>query len=384
MDNRTMNGKDLQEILSQARRESAKAEVLEQISKINQKQNFKTPGKIKAFDPKPLERMTAADALQSDDPDAVKFKEYLTSLIDQGEDSGATNPELEQEIRSLRRELDKAQRALKRADIHDFDYPYGGVHQKLVSSGLSKSHAAMLVRRAQNHLKDQDVVSERHVFHLIQSEISTLFQDYQSYVLAPKEGPRVTVLMGATGVGKTTTIMKLASKPVLTGAKKIAIISTDSYRMAASSELELFSQVTKIPFFKTRGIQELDEVMAKLQDFDLVLVDTPARSPSFQGFIQEMQDFFNILNPTDILLTLSMATDLDDLFMSTGLFMPLKPTGLIFSKLDETCKQGKMVTLAAEIGLPIAFVCDGEKLTETIHIPNGIYVWDQLIKSLDN
>ena len=384
MDNRTMNGKDLQEILSQARRESAKAEVLEQISKINQKQNFKTPGKIKAFDPKPLERMTAADALQSDDPDAVKFKEYLTSLIDQGEDSGATNPELEQEIRSLRRELDKAQRALKRADIHDFDYPYGGVHQKLVSSGLSKSHAAMLVRRAQNHLKDQDVVSERHVFHLIQSEISTLFQDYQSYVLAPKEGPRVTVLMGATGVGKTTTIMKLASKPVLTGAKKIAIISTDSYRMAASSELELFSQVTKIPFFKTRGIQELDEVMAKLQDFDLVLVDTPARSPSFQGFIQEMQDFFNILNPTDILLTLSMATDLDDLFMSTGLFMPLKPTGLIFSKLDETCKQGKMVTLAAEIGLPIAFVCDGQKLPEAIHIPNGIYVWDQLIKSLDN
>ncbi len=385
MDNRTADGKDLQELLSQARRESAKAEILARISKIHEEKLNGGSELPKRLQPKALETMTAADALQSDDPEAKQFQEYLTSLIDKGDgNSSASNSELEKEIKSLRRELDQAQRALKRADIHDFQYPYGGVHQKLVNSGLSKTHAAMLVRRAQTLLKDQEIVSERHVFHLIQTEISGLFQDYQSYVQKPKSGPRVTVLMGSTGVGKTTTIMKLASKPVLTGAKKIAIVSTDSYRMAASSELEVFSEITKIPFYKTSSLQELDKVMAGLQDYDLVLVDTPARSPSFQGFIQEMQDFFNILKPTDILLTLSMASDLDDLFMSTGLFMPLKPTGLIFSKLDETCKQGKMVTLAAEIGLPIAFVCDGQKLPETIHIPNGIYVWDQLINALEN
>jgi len=385
MDNRTTSGKDLQQLLSEARRESAKSEVLARISRIRDEKLNQRPDAHTGIRSKPIEEMTAAAALQSDDPDAREFREYLTSLIDQGEDSVTSrDPELEKEIRSLRRELDQAQRSLKRADIHDFSYPFGGVHQKLVSSGLSKTHAAMLVRRAQSHLSKQDVVSERHVFHLIQSEISALFQDYRSYIQRPKEGPRVTVLMGATGVGKTTTIMKLASKPLLTGAQKIAIVSTDSYRMAANSELELFSEVTKIPFYKTRGIHELDIVMGKLQDFDLVLVDTPARSPSFPGFISEMQEYFHILKPTDILLTLSMASDLDDLFMSTGLFMPLKPTGLIFSKLDETCKQGKMVTLAAEIGLPIAYVCDGQKLSETIHIPNGIYVWNQLIKALDN
>ncbi len=385
MDNTTANGKDLQELLRNARRESAKAEILARISKIHDEKMIKGPSTISAPHLKPLEQMTAADALESDDPEAQQFRNYLTSLIDKGEQKvPGSNPELEEEIRSLRRELDRAQRALKRADVHDFQYPFGGVHQKLVSSGLSKSHAAMLVRRAQAHLKDQEVVSERHVFHLIQSEISSLFQDYQSYVQRPKNGPRVTVLMGSTGVGKTTTIMKLASKPVFSGTEKIAIISTDSYRMAASSELEVFSEVTKIPFYQTKGIQELDKVMSELKDYDLILVDTPARSPSFKGFIPEMQEYFDILKPTDILLTLSMASDLDDLFMSTGLFMPLQPTGLIFSKLDETCKQGKMVTLAAEIGLPIAFVCDGQKLPDTIHIPNGIYVWDQLINALDN
>ena len=385
MDNRTVDGKDLQEFLRQSRRESAKAEVLARISQIHEEKLNKPSQSASALKAKSFEHMTAADALESNDPDAKQFREYLNSLIDKGEEKNQSlNPELEAEIRSLRRELDKAQRALKRADIHDFQYPYGGVHQKLVKSGLSKSHAAMLVRRAQKLLDDQEVVSERHVFHMIQSEISTLFQDYQSYVTRPKQGPRVTVLMGSTGVGKTTTIMKLASKPVLAGAKKIAIISTDSYRMAASSELEVFSQVTKIPFYKTNGIQELDKVMSELQDFDLILVDTPARSTAFHGFMQEMQEYFNVLKPTDILLTLSMASDLDDLFMSTGLFMPLKPTGLIFSKLDETCKQGKMITLAAEIGLPIAFVCDGQKLPDTIHIPNGIYIWDKLINALDN
>jgi len=385
MDNRTVSGQDLQELLSEARRESAKNEALTRIAQINEEQRKlgleKLPGRGAAS----YENMTAATALESNDPEAQKFRDYLSSLIDKRENpTQERDSETEAEIRSLRRELDRAQRALKRAEIYDFPYPFGGVHQKLVNSGITKSHAAMLVRRAQAHLKDQDIITERHAFHIIQSEISSLFQDYRSYVQQPKEGPRVMVLMGATGVGKTTTIMKLASKPVLTGAKKIAIVSTDSYRMAASSELEVFSEITKIPFHKTRNLEELDAVMAELQDYELVLVDTPARSPSFQGFIQEMQDMFQILNPTDILLTLSMATDLDDLFMSTGLFMPLKPTGLIFSKLDETCRQGKMITLAGEIGLPVAYVCDGQNIPDTIHIPNGIYIWDKLINALDN
>ncbi|MEA3286014.1 MAG: hypothetical protein U9Q77_01375 [Candidatus Marinimicrobia bacterium] len=385
MDNRANSGQDMQKILSQARRESAKAEVIARISKINsEKLNGRTEYHPDG-NPHSLDNMTAAAALKSNDPEAQQFREYLTSLIDKREtDSSMPDAALEQELRSLRRELDRAQRALKRADIHDFPYPFGGVHQKLVNSGLSKSHAAMLVRRAQSHLSDEHMVGERHAFHIIQSEISTLFQGYQTYVKKPKEGPRVTVLMGPTGVGKTTTIMKLASKPGLMGAKRVAIISTDCYRMAASSELEVFSQITTIPFHKTSNLEELEKVMATLQEYDLILVDTPARSPSFHGYIQEMQNYFNVLNPTDILLTLSMATDLDDLFMSTGLFMALKPTGLIYSKLDETCRQGKMVTLAAEIGLPIAFVCDGQKIPETIHIPNGIYIWDKLINALDN
>jgi len=384
MQNRQQSNQDLQEMLKQARRESAKAEVLARISRIQTKQlNPAAQSRLSSQDS--LENMTAANALQSDDPAAREFKEYLASLIDENDQSHQQSAkELELELRSLRKQLDQAQRALKRSDIHNFPYPFGGVHQKLVNAGLSKSHAAMLVRRTQAHLTDENVVSERHVFHLIQSEISAMFQDYKSYVQKPKTGPRVTVLMGATGVGKTTTIMKLASKPVLMGSKRIAIVSTDTYRMAASSELEVFSEITQVPFRRTQNLQELDEAMLQLQDYDQILVDTPARSPSFHGFIQEMQNFFNVIKPTDILLTLSMASDLDDLFLSTGLFMPLKPTGLIFSKLDETCRQGKMVTLAAEIGLPIAFVCDGQKIPDTIHIPNGIYVWDKLINALDN
>lgn len=379
-----MTGKNLQELLSDSRRENARQEVLDRISKIRDIKD-KHDAQKALRNPSGMGDMTAASALQSDDPEAAQFREYLSSLIDTSETHEVIkDPELEKEIKSLRRELDRAQRALKRAEVQDFPYPFGGVHLKLVAAGLTSSHAAMLVRRAQANLAAQEIVSERHVFHLIQSEISALFQGYDSYVVKPKAGPRVAVLMGATGVGKTTTIMKLASKPKLLGAKKLAIVSTDSYRIAAASELEIFSNITKIPFYKTKNLQELDDVMATLQDFDLVLVDTPARSPAFPGVLQEMQEVLNLLKPTDVLLTLSMASDLKDLFMSSGLFMSLKPTGLIFTKLDETCRQGKMITLAAEIGLPIAFVSDGQKIPDALHIPNGIYIWDKLLNALDN
>lgn len=385
MDNKTRNNKDLLELLSQENRKGAGPEFKAELTQKNGNHKTYDRGGRPIQYQKNLNNMTAAAALHSDDPEAQHFREYLNSIIESGEIVPESNESrLEKEVQLLRNELHQAQKALKEADIHDFPHPYNGAYQKLVNAGLAKSHAAILIRKTQSALKGQEIVNERHIIHLIQGEMSSLFQDYHTFVQKPQAGPRIAVLIGATGVGKTTTLMKLAANPSLMAAQKVAIVSTDSYSMAASYDLEVFSRITKIQFEKANSVQELDAVISSLHDFDLILVDTPARSPAFKGFIHEIQEVLNVLKPTDVFLTLNMAYGIEDLFMSAGMFMPLNPTGLIFSKVDETCKQGKMVTLAAEIGIPIAFVCDGQNIPETIHVPNGTYVWGKLMKALDN
>ncbi len=385
MDNRTRNNKDLLELLSQENRKSAGPELKAELTHTKGSHKSYGIGERPNQYQKKLGGMTAATALHSDEPEAQQFREYLNSIIKSGDVVPESNENrLEQEVQLLRQELHQAQKALKEADIHDFPHSFGGAYQKLVNAGLTKSHAAILIRKTQSALKGQEIVNERHIMHLIQGEMSSLFQDYHTFVAKPKVGPRTAVVIGATGVGKTTTLMKLAANPILMGAQKVAIVSTDSYSMAASYELEVFSRITKIHFQKANSVQELDAVISSLHDFDLILVDTPARSPSFRGFIHEIQDVINVLRPTDVLLTLNMAYGIEDLFLSAGMFMPLNPTGLIFSKVDETCKLGKMATLAAEIGIPIAFICDGQKIPDTIHVPNGTYVWQKLMKALDN
>lgn len=389
MDPRTFSAEDLQAMLKRAQMESEikKADGKNAIVDGRSRKGMTRQAEVLTGAYTQQEKAaTAAEALSPDatDPDSRYFREYLRSLINTEETEPIAEPsELEREIRQLRHRLDKAQRALKQANIHDFISPYAEVYDKLVNSGVTAGHAAVLVRRAEKILREQEPVSERKVFHIIRTQISGLFQDYNSFVKLPADAQRIILLAGATGVGKTATLMKLASQPNIKARGDMALISLDAYGMAATRELEVFSEITGIPFYKARTAEDLNALLPKLKRFQTILVDTAGRSPSFPGYLQEMQEITAVLNPTDILLTLSLANDLEDQFMSAGMFMTLNPTGLIFTKLDETCRAGKMITLAAELSLPIAYIADGQRIPDDLHIPNGVYVWDKLIHNLE-
>lgn len=388
MDPRTFSPQELQELLNRARIQASLEEEPQNEGRVLSRRkstlgNRQTEIFKKAYS-QPAQ--TAAEALseEAQDPDSRYFREYLNSLITDGGGNQTDSHDREEEVRSLRRKLDEAQRAMKRAEVHEFDHPYEQIYESLKLAGLGKSHAAVLVRHAQKHLSEHQQVNSRQIMHLIKSELSTMFKDYNSYISAPSGKTRYSMLMGSTGVGKTSTIIKLATKSDMLKPGRVAIVSTDSYRLAASRELEKFSEITGIPFYMAASLAELSELKPTLDEFDSVLIDTPGRSPSFPGFLQEMKQISAILGPTDLLLTLSLTADLDDLFLASGVFTGLQPTGLIFTKMDETCKLGKMVTVSAELGVPIAFIADGQKIPEDLHAATGMYIWEKLMNAIES
>lgn len=298
-------------------------------------------------------------------------------------DTALTDASTDGQIQQLQDQLYQAQLALREYEDQDFQEPYKKIFRRLAASGVSNNHASVLIRRAEEKLQSHGNATVQSISKLIQLEISQILQDYEPFSKKPQSGPRMITLIGGTGVGKTTTLMKIASKEVLKPGQKLALISLDRYRMGGNTELDLFSKITSTPIYKPRKEEDLAALKQELEQYDLVITDTPGRNMNDQNYLNEIRKFINVLNPSDILLTTSLNADPDDIYTHYASYMELKPTGLIFTKLDETARMGKMITLAAKFGLPIAYVCDGQDVTGNLHLANSSEIWDDLIHTIE-
>jgi len=265
-------------------------------------------------------------------------------------------------------------------DLGEIPIPFRAVCRRLINSGILLKDLSDFVRQILTHAPLHRNLSETEALSAIKQEIVTLIES-TSAARRPKNR-RIIALVGPTGVGKTTTIMKLALNPLLTAGQKIAIISTDHYRIAATENLKIFSRITNIPFHEIHNSAKLSPTLKRLQEFDLILIDTPGRSPFFPNHFDELNTMLMTDQPIDIRLVLSATADMDDIFLSTGLLSLLEPAGLIITKLDETARPGKLVSILKGTEIPIDYFCDGQNVTDNLHLANGETIWKQIEKVL--
>ncbi|MBN4081334.1 hypothetical protein JYT44_03105, partial [Caldithrix abyssi] len=149
------------------------------------------------------------------------------------------------EVSLLREELQEMTRKFRHIISPDFPEPFSIIYEQLLNQGLTPDHAKSLVRRAFLKLDGKAHIQQEEVLETVKLELSRMFAD----LAAPpdmKEGQKVIALLGTTGVGKTTTLMKLASHPDTYGKKNVGILSIDSYRAGALAPLEAFSRIAGV------------------------------------------------------------------------------------------------------------------------------------------
>jgi flagellar biosynthesis protein FlhF len=183
-----------------------------------------------------------------------------------------------------------------------------------------------------------------------------------------QSGGKIVAMVGPTGVGKTTTIAKLAAQYALIADKKVGLLTVDTYRVAAVEQLRTFAEIMALPIEVASSPEEAREKLSVLSSRDLVLVDTAGRSHNAEDRIEELQRLMEAIEPDEIHLVLSAGTKPADLTAAGREFGRLGVNRLVFTKVDETFECGGMATLAHEMGLPVSYITHGQKVPEDIQV----------------
>ena len=163
--------------------------------------------------------------------------------------------------------------------------------------------------------------------------------------------------IGPTGVGKTTTIAKIASNLKLKENAKVALITSDTYRIAAVEQLRTYASILGIPLSVVYTKEELEEEKEKYIDYDVVLIDTAGRSHRNEEQKQDLLELINAVEEEkrDIFLVLSAATKYKDLIRITDSYRNINDCGIIFTKLDETTCIGNILNTKLMTNAPLSY-----------------------------
>ena len=177
---------------------------------------------------------------------------------------------------------------------------------------------------------------------------------------------RTVVLVGPTGVGKTTTIAKIAATNSLIRRRKVGLISTDGYRMSAIDQLRSYAEIMKIPFASAMDTAELSEAISSFSDLDLVLVDTPGYSPFNSGSMQGLKELLQVPDIDEVHLLMNINTPSGEIDEIVRCYQSLGPTHCILTKLDENAHGAMLLNFPCSVNLPFSFVTYGQNVPDDI------------------
>ncbi|MCE5198775.1 MAG: flagellar biosynthesis protein FlhF [Armatimonadota bacterium] len=191
----------------------------------------------------------------------------------------------------------------------------------------------------------------------------------QGFAMPPVLDKReVIAVVGPTGVGKTTTLAKLAAKFSLEQGKKVALVTADTYRIGAVEQLRTYARIMGVPLEIALSPEEVAAGVAKHADKDVVLIDTVGRSQRSDEHLVELKSFIDAAAPTQVHLVISASLAPEIQREAVDKFAMLSPTNLIITKLDESPNRGCVVNLPLRTGLGISCMTAGQNVPQDIDL----------------
>ena len=185
---------------------------------------------------------------------------------------------------------------------------------------------------------------------------------------------KVAALIGPTGVGKTTTVAKLAANFALKEKYRVALVTADTYRIAAVEQLKTYADLIGIPIEVVYTPQELRSALYRHQDKQLVLIDTAGRSPANQPQMAELEALLAVDENIEKHLVLSATTKFSDCLQAVQRFQPSKPQKYLFTKLDEASNLGTLFNLMFHAPKTMSYLTTGQNVPDDIELadPNRL------------
>jgi flagellar biosynthesis protein FlhF len=211
-----------------------------------------------------------------------------------------------------------------------------------------------------------------HLIDLILSKLGDGAQiksikDLLKKVIRTKEAvdEKVWVFLGTTGVGKTTTMAKIAARSVLSEGKSAGMITLDTYRIGAIDQGRIYAKILNIPFISVKTVSEFSNALAQLDSMDVILVDTIGRSPFCGDYIPQLSQYFDAVAACKFLL-MPVATRDSEMDKVTKTFSRLGINRMIFTKEDEAIHTGSIISHNLQYRIPVSHITNGQRVPEDI------------------
>jgi flagellar biosynthesis protein FlhF len=285
---------------------------------------------------------------------------------------------LEREFTVMKRMVEQLVRQQQDSAMPLFAATLMPCYQRLLASGMDEILARHLIEKAQNSL-EPDKLSEvasvqEHIARLVMKSTPA-----SGPLQAPAGEPIVAAFVGPTGVGKTTTIAKLAAHYALGDKRRAALVTLDTYRIAAVEQLRLFAKIIGLPVDIVLTADELAHALARHRDKEIVLIDTAGRSQRDALQMAELTTFFTENQHIGVHLVLSSTASLPNLNDTVARFKPLGLTSLVFTKLDESTVFGPLLSTALHAQIPMSYFTTGQRVPEDIEVATPERVVDLIL-----
>ncbi len=272
---------------------------------------------------------------------------------------------LEQKLQTKEQEMPPAETVSdeKSAEIMKFEKL---LYNKMIENEVNETYANQIIEEMEKNIKP-NMPFDQALANIYQKMILKFGKP--ETITPAKAGPKTVFFIGPTGVGKTTTIAKIASKFSVEGKKKVALLTTDTYRIAAAEQLRTYADILEVPFRVIYTVEEIENSLRDFKDYDYIFVDTAGHSHKNETQKANMNEFIHSVDgkvEKEAYLVLSATTKYRDLLSIADSYSEMTEYKLIFTKLDETITLGNLLNLKLYTGAPLSYVTCGQNVPDDI------------------
>jgi flagellar biosynthesis protein FlhF len=240
-----------------------------------------------------------------------------------------------------------------------------GAYADLVEAEVPEPLARQLVRTVAEMLGPRELHRTESIRAALRATVESVLPVAPPVLVVPGTR-RVVALVGPTGVGKTTTVAKLAANLKLVQQARVALVTVDTYRIAAVEQLRTYAEIIDLPLAVVNTPEEMTEAVTAFAEFDLVLIDTAGRSPRDEVKIRELAGFLEAAHPDEVHLVLSATAGEKSLRAAVERFAIAHADRLILTKLDEAEGLGTLLAVIAQADRPVSYLTTGQAVPDDI------------------